>query len=82
MGLPALREAIGRHLAEVDGLDYAVDEIVVTTGAQEAVFAAMLACINPGDEVDRAGTGLYLVRPGRSSSRAGVPVPVPTCEAR
>ena len=51
MGLPALREGIAGHLAEADGLDYEVDEVVVTTGAQEAVFAAMLACINPGDEV-------------------------------
>jgi aspartate/methionine/tyrosine aminotransferase len=51
MGLPALREAICRAFARDDGLDYAPDEVVVTAGAQEAVFAAMLALVEPGDEV-------------------------------
>ena len=79
MGLPALREAIGRHLAEVDGLDYAVDEIVVTTGAQEAVFAAMLACINPGDEVIVPAPG-YTSYDQAIELAGGVPVAVPTYE--
>lgn len=51
MGLPTLREAICQALARDDGLDYAPDEVVVTSGAQEAVFAAMLALVEPGDEV-------------------------------
>ena len=80
MGLPALREAIGRHLAEFDGLDYAVDEIVVTTGAQEAVFAAMLACINPGDEVIVPAPG-YTSYDQAVELAGGVPVAVPTYEA-
>ena len=80
MGLPALREAIGRHLAEVDGLDYAADEIVVTTGAQEAVFAAMLACINPGDEVIVPAPG-YTSYDQAVELAGGVPVAVPTYEA-
>ena len=80
MGLPALREAIGRHLAEFDGLDYAVDEIVVTTGAQEAVFAAMLACINPGDEVILPAPG-YTSYDQAVELAGGVPVAVPTYEA-
>ncbi len=51
-GLPALRAAIARAMAgESGGVAYAVDEVVVTPGAQEAVFAAMLALIDPGDEV-------------------------------
>ena len=80
MGLPALREAIGRHLAELDGLDYAADEIVVTTGAQEAVFAAMLACINPGDEVIVPAPG-YTSYDQAVDLAGGVPVAVPTHEA-
>ena len=80
MGLPALREAIASHLAEVDGLDYAVDEIVVTTGAQEAVFAAMLACINPGDEVIVPSPG-YTSYDQAIELAGGVPVAVPTHEA-
>lgn len=80
MGLPALREATGRHLAQVHGLDYAVDEIVVTTGAQEAVFAAMLACINPGDEVIVPAPG-YTSYDQAVELAGGVPVAVPTHEA-
>ena len=80
MGLPALREAIGRHLADVDGLEYATDEIVVTTGAQEAVFAAMLACINPGDEVIVPAPG-YTSYDQAVELAGGVPVVVPTFEA-
>ena len=80
MGLPALREAIGRTLAEVDGLDYSADEIVVTTGAQEAVFAAMLACIDPGDEVIVPAPG-YTSYDQAIELAGGVPVAVPTYQA-
>lgn len=79
MGLPALREAIGQHLAEVDGLRYSADEIVVTTGAQEAVFAAMLACVNPGDEVIVPAPG-YTSYDQAIALAGGVPVAVPTFE--
>ena len=78
-GLPALRDAIGRHLAEADGLDYSGEEIVVTTGAQEAVFAAMLACINPGDEVIVPAPG-YTSYDQAIELAGGVPVAVPTYE--
>jgi len=49
-GLPALREALSEALAR-EGLDYAPSEVVVTAGAQEGMFVAMLALVNPGDEV-------------------------------
>jgi aspartate/methionine/tyrosine aminotransferase len=50
-GLPALREAIAASIAADGGAAYAADEIVVTAGAQEAIFAAMLALVDPGEEV-------------------------------
>lgn len=50
-GLPELREAISGFLKNDCGADYGTDEIVVTAGAQEAMFCAMLALIEPGDEV-------------------------------
>jgi len=49
-GLPELRLGISQYLAG-RGLTYGPDDIVVTSGAQEAVFVAMLSFINPGDEV-------------------------------
>ncbi|GBF33316.1 aspartate aminotransferase [Desulfocucumis palustris] len=51
-GLPGLRKAISKKLAEENGISVNPDkEIIVTVGAQEAIFLAMMTLINPGDEV-------------------------------
>jgi aminotransferase len=51
-GVPELREAIARKLKEDNDLSYdPVKEIIVTVGANEAVFITMAALLNPGDEV-------------------------------
>ena len=41
-GLPALREAIAKALGTFNNLDYGVDEVIVTAGAQEGVMLCML----------------------------------------
>jgi N-succinyldiaminopimelate aminotransferase len=52
MGLPALREAASRHFKRFQGLDCDPDsEIMVTSGATEAIAGALFALIEPGDEV-------------------------------
>ncbi|WP_328799411.1 aminotransferase [Sandaracinobacteroides hominis] len=49
-GTDALREAIGRHYAATQGLPFdPVGEIVVTSGATEALAAAIFALLGPGD---------------------------------
>ena len=51
-GLPALRQAIAQKLAAENGITADPDrEIVVTVGAAEALFMAMVGLLNPGDEV-------------------------------
>jgi N-succinyldiaminopimelate aminotransferase len=51
-GVPALREAICRHQNRFYGLRVDPDaEVLVTTGATEAIAATMLGLCNPGDEV-------------------------------
>jgi N-succinyldiaminopimelate aminotransferase len=51
-GLPELRHSIAWHQKRWYGLDYDPDrEILVTAGATEAVAAALLALVEPGDEV-------------------------------
>ncbi len=51
-GAPRLRQALAAKEAAQYGLIYDPDrEITVTSGATEAIFATMLALINPGDEV-------------------------------
>ena len=52
IGVPALREAIGRHQARHYGLDLDPDrQICVTTGCTEGVAAALLGLVDEGDEV-------------------------------
>ncbi len=51
-GLPQLRQAVAGHYGRTQGLDLDPDrEIIVTSGATEALAAAFLSLISPGDEV-------------------------------
>jgi len=51
-GLPELRTAIADHQLRFRGLSYDPDgEVLVTAGATEALTAALLALLEPGDEV-------------------------------
>lgn len=51
-GFPVLREAIAEHQRRFYGLDVDPDgEVLVTTGATEALAATLLALLEPGDEV-------------------------------
>lgn len=76
-GFPYLLEAVSKFEAEAHGLHYAPSEIIMTTGATEALFAAFSTILNAGDEViiPTPAFGLYeaLVQ-----LRQAVPVPLPT----
>lgn len=50
-GLPQLRSAIATHYAAHQNLDLTADEVIVTSGATEALAAAILAVVSLGDEV-------------------------------
>lgn len=51
-GVPELREAVARHQQRHHGLDLdPLTEVCVTTGATEGIAAALLALVDPGDEV-------------------------------
>nr|WP_225750901.1 methionine aminotransferase [Pseudoclavibacter sp. Marseille-Q3772] len=51
-GVPELRKAIATHRERFFGMKYDPDtEVLVTVGATEALVAAQLALLNPGDEV-------------------------------
>jgi methionine aminotransferase len=52
MGVPALRSAIATKVSDLYGLRVdAEKEVTVTSGATEALFCAIAAVVNPGDEV-------------------------------
>jgi len=50
-GTAALREAIRAKFARENGLDYGLDEIIVSTGAKQIIFNAIMATVDTGDEV-------------------------------
>ena len=50
-GLPALRQAVADHYLRHHGIDVGAEGICVTSGATEALAAAILAAVSPGDEV-------------------------------
>ena len=51
VGTVSVRKAIARRLKEDFDLDYGTDTILVSNGAKACLYAALLAVLNPGDEV-------------------------------
>ena len=50
-GTPALQKAIQNKFLKDNNLDYQLDEIIVGVGGKHIIYNAMMATINPGDEV-------------------------------
>ncbi|MES2045489.1 MAG: aminotransferase [Pseudomonadota bacterium] len=51
MGLATLRAAVAAHYTHHQGLAFGADDVMVTSGATEALAAAILALVSEGDEV-------------------------------
>jgi aspartate aminotransferase len=74
VGLPALREALAVYLRETRNLNIPPQNIVIAPGCKIALFMAMMALIDPGDEVLYPDPGF----PGYASitlGLGGIPVP-------
>ena len=50
-GLMPLRKAVCARMKEDLGLDYEPSQVVVASGAKHSVYAAIMVCCDPGDEV-------------------------------
>ena len=50
-GTPALKKAIVNKFKRENNLDYSTEQISVGTGGKQIIFNAILATVNPGDEV-------------------------------
>ncbi len=50
-GTPALRQAIADKFKRENGLDYGLDQISVGCGGKQVLYNAIMATIDPGDEV-------------------------------
>jgi aspartate aminotransferase len=74
VGVPALREALAEYLRTTRNVKVSAQNIVIAPGCKIALFMAMMALINPGDEVLYPDPGF----PGYESitlGLGGVPVP-------
>ena len=73
-GVPALREALAAYLRDTRNLSVSANNIVIAPGCKIALFMAMMALIDPGDEVLYPDPGF----PGYASitlGLGGIPVP-------
>ena len=50
-GYPELKKAICAKLKRDNDLEYKPEQIVVSTGAKQSIYQAVMALVNPGDEV-------------------------------
>jgi aspartate/methionine/tyrosine aminotransferase len=74
MGLPALRDAIAVYLQETRNLNIPPQNIVIAPGCKIALFMAMMALIDPGDEVLYPDPG-FPGYPSITLGLGGIPVP-------
>ena len=78
-GLPELREEITAKLKRDNNIDAEASQIIVTVGAIEGLMAAIMATVNPGDEVILP-TPTYSTHANQVMLASGIPVFVPTIE--
>lgn len=72
-GTPALKRAVQAKYLRDNGLDYSLDQIIVSTGAKQVIFNAILASISTGDEVI-IPTPSWVSYPDMVSLAGGIPV--------
>ena len=75
MGIPELRQAIVDKLKRDNGLSYTPGEVIVTSGASEALYVALQALCEPGDEVLIADPG-FVSYSALTAITGAKPVPV------
>jgi len=80
-GLPELRQAVTRYLKKWRRLDVDPARVVITPGAKPIMFFAILALVNPGDEVMYPDPG-FPIYESMARFVGGVPVAMPLREER
>lgn len=77
-GLPELRQAVAEHYNRLQHTDLTSDQVLITSGATEAIAASVAAWIRPGDEVIIFEPAYDAYRP-LIERAGGVVVPVTLC---
>lgn len=76
-GLPVLREAIAVNVSAVSGVPIAAAEVAVANGGKQAIYNALSAVLDPGDEV-LLPAPYWTSYPEQVALAGGVTVPVAT----
>ena len=79
-GIPELKEAIAAKFARENGLSYKPSQVNVSPGGKPVIFNAMMATLNPGDEVV-VPTPYWVSYPDMVLLAGGTPVFAPTTAA-
>jgi aspartate aminotransferase len=80
-GLPELRQAVSAYLQRWRGLDVDPARVVVTPGGKPIMFFAILALVNPGDEVIYPDPG-FPIYESMARFVGGRPIAMPLSEER
>lgn len=75
-GTPALKQAICDKFKRDNGLDYRPEQVSVGTGGKQVLYNALMASLNPGDEVVIPAP-FWVSYPDMTLLAEGVPVAVP-----
>jgi aspartate/methionine/tyrosine aminotransferase len=78
-GIPELREAIAEYISKTRKIPVDPEEVVVTPGAKPIIFFAILACVNPGEEVLYPNPG-FPIYESVINFVGAKPVPIPLKE--
>ena len=81
VGIYELRREIAKKLTEINHIEASPEEIIVTVGAIEGLAAAVMAVIDPGDEVIIPVPG-YSTHIRQVIMASGKPVCIPTIEEK
>ena len=76
-GIAELREAIAKKLKDDNGLEYGAAQVVVSNGAKQSIYNALMVLLDPGDEVV-IPTPAWVSYPEMVRLAGGVPVMVDT----
>ena len=74
-GQPAMKAAVIAKFKRDNNLDFSADEILVTNGGKQAIYNALMATIDPGDEVVIPAP-YWISYADMAKVSGGVPVPV------
>ena len=76
-GIPELKQAVVSKFARENGLEYTTAEVTVGTGGKQVLYNALMATVNPGDEV-LIPAPYWVSYPDMVLLAGGDPVSIPT----